>query len=125
MTERARPARRASRPLTRHELEDEPPKEAKKIAASKKAIKYAKNTVQAEIVGEVPNLVDATVLEAFLVAAFEKGRAQEREELSAVTRDREILKSRLEDRLHAGGFGLIGYDNVSADSRGQLDELGL
>lgn len=97
------------------------------MTTSKKATRYAKDTIEDEIIGDVPALVDTAVLEAFLIEAYETGRAQERTELSAATRDRETLQSRLVDRLHAGGFGLIGYDNVSphdvADD--MLDELGL
>lgn len=97
------------------------------MTTDKKATQYATDTIQDEIIGDIQALIDTTVLERFLVKAYEAGRAQEREELSAATRDRETLKARLVDRLHAGGFGLIGYDNVSAEdvADDMLDELGL
>lgn len=94
---------------------------------SSRATQYAKDTIQDEVLGDLPNLIDTAVLESFLVSAFEAGRAQERKELSAGARDRETLKERLKDRLHAGGFGKVNYDSVPAGSVAEdmLDELGL
>jgi len=97
------------------------------MTTREKATQYAKETIRDEIIGDVPALIDTTVLEEFLVEAYEAGRAQERKELSAATRDRETLKARLVDRLHAGGFGTYAYECVSAHdvADDMLDELGL
>lgn len=92
-----------------------------------KATQYAKDTIRDEIIGDVPALIDTAVLQEFLIEAYEAGRAQERKELSATTRDRATLQSRLVDRLHAGGFGTYAYERVSARNVADdmLDELGL
>jgi len=97
------------------------------MTTNDKATRYAKDTIQSEVVRDIPALIDTNVLEAFLVKAYAAGRDQERKELSAATRDRATLQSRLVDRLHAGGFGTYAYEYVSAKdvADDMLDELGL
>ncbi|MCG7309726.1 MULTISPECIES: hypothetical protein [Brachybacterium] len=91
------------------------------------ATEYAQHTAGADNVCLMMDLVNTEALQQVVAKAFEQGRAEERRQLSAATRDRAELKQRLVDRLHRGGFGTYTYESVEVEdvAEDMLDELGL